>query len=360
MREGGVEIPAEPVGRLPRSFQLHALAIRAAAVLVAGLHLAYIIELASEHILVVVVHVIEIGACCELRALIAIAKLHVLQLLGLQVLHLVVLVVVARGLLVAQGVTGIHAVVLVYLVVETELRVEEVEVVVCPVSLRAVHVDIIVARILHAVSHMAILQVEVGVETGEEGPRLLGIDVEVGLPRAVPVILVARVELVDFVLGPEHLSPVVADVFVPTAAEGRLEVFLVVVVDACHDAIEVVLHDLLACQVAFVFRVRQAVVHVVLASLVFVVVTIAVGVVQRHVGRPALSEQLVPDGLVVHLVIVVGLVLVVVHVALLVVIFAARVVASSVEALLIFGGVVPCVVCLLGAVPGHELHHRVV
>ena len=94
-------------------------------------------------------------------------------------LHFIVLVVVACGLLMADSVAGIEAIVAVELIVDAKLRVEEVEVVVCPVALRTVLVDVIVAGILHAVAHVAILQVYVSVETGEEGPRFFCIDIEV-------------------------------------------------------------------------------------------------------------------------------------------------------------------------------------
>ena len=278
----------------------------------------------------VVVHVIEVGSSRELRALVAVAELHVLQLLCLEVLHLVVLVVVARRLLVAYGVARVEAVVLVNLVVDSELRVEEVEVVVCPIALRAILVDVIVAWVLHAVAHVAVLQVYVRVQAREERPRLLGVDVEVRLPRPVAVILISGIEAVGLVLRPQHLAPVVADVFVPSAAERSLVVGLVVVVDAGHEAVEVVLHYLLSRQVAFQLRVGESVFAVVLVGLVLVVISVAVGIVQRDVRRPVLSIELAPDGLVVHLVIVVGLVPVVVHVALVVVVFATRVVASSV------------------------------
>ena len=231
----------------------------------------------------VVIHIIEVGTGGELLTLITVAELNVLQFLSFQMLHFIVLVVVARGLLMADGVAGIEAVVAVELIVDTKLRVEEVEVVVCPVAFRAVLVDVIVAGILHAVAHVTILQVYVSVETGEEGPRLFRIDVEVGLPCAVAVIFVSGIERVDLVLCPQHLTPMVADIFVPSAAEGSLIVRLVVVVDTCHHAVEVILHELLTCQVALELCVGQSVVPVVLVRLVLVVVAIAVGVVQRDV-----------------------------------------------------------------------------
>ena len=58
--------------------------------------------------------------------------------------------------------------------------------------------------------------------------------------------------------------------------------------------------------------------------------------------------------------IVVGLILIIMYVTLVVVVLAAGVVASSIEALLIFRGIVPGVVGLFGAVEGQQLHHGVV
>ena len=58
--------------------------------------------------------------------------------------------------------------------------------------------------------------------------------------------------------------------------------------------------------------------------------------------------------------IVVGLIFIIMYVTLVVVVLAAGVVASAVEALLVFGRIVPGVVGLFGTVEGQELHHGVV
>ena len=70
--------------------------------------------------------------------------------------------------------------------------------------------------------------------------------------------------------------------------------------------------------------------------------------------------MLVPEQLIVLLVIVVSLSVIVVHVTLLVPVFATGVIGTSEAALLVLRRVVPGVIGLLHTVPGDELHHGLV
>ena len=58
--------------------------------------------------------------------------------------------------------------------------------------------------------------------------------------------------------------------------------------------------------------------------------------------------------------VVICLIIIVMHITLFVVILATRVIGASIEALLIFRGVVPGVIGLLDTIPGDELHNRIV
>ena len=169
-------------------------------------------------------------------------------------------------------------------------------------------------------------------------------------------------KIVHGLLHPGDVAEVSAVVAVPAAAEGGLQVAFVVVDDRGHGAVEIVVHPLLAYQVALgpCLCLVQVVLEERALSLVLFVVAVAFGVVEGCVEAQLLAQALVPDELVVLLVVVVGLSVVVVRVAVGVPVFAAGVVAATVELLLILAGVVPGVVGLLHAVEGDELHGGVV
>ena len=134
---------------------------------------------------------------------------------------------------------------------------------------------------------------------------------------------------------------------------------MVVVVDGSDCAIEVVAHLLAVYEVVLhLYRVQSKTGVVLIAVLL--VVTIATGIVERSIEVPKIGEALVPDELIVLRVIVICLVVIVSAVSVYICIFATRVVATAIKALLILGCVVPCVVSFFLTIEGDELHHGVV
>ena len=182
---------------------------------------------------------------------------------------------------------------------------------------------------------MAVLQVEECAETLDKLPLCLAIDVEVCFPCGVAVVLEAWEHLLLWLLYPIDETEVVAVIFVPATTESSLEALVVVVVDRCDGAIEVVVHLLLPYEVSLELHVRETILLKVLVHLVLLVVALSLGVVECHVEVQVRIEYLVPDELVVLLMVVVGLVVVVVYVAVSIVILSAGVVAASVKALLV-------------------------
>ena len=357
-REGKVGIPAEPVHRLPSTFQFNASAVTLAAILIAGNHLADVVELTREHILVVVEHIVEVHASREAATAVLIAHLNILQAFGLEVLDVVVLIIVAHGLAVRHGIRGVEAVVAVEFVVEAHLGVEEVEIVVRPQAL-CLATDIPVGRVLQAIAHVAVLQICETAQAAQKLPFGLCVNVEVGFPGAVSVVFMADGQIVERLLHPEHLAKVVADVLVPSAAEDSLEAAVGMVVERGDGAIEIVLHFLLAHEVGLELLRGEAVVLQVLIALVLFVVTITACPVQGYVEVERRQEALRPKQLIVLLVIDIVLVVVVMHVALIVPVFTAGVIAATIKALLVFRSVVPSVVGRFGIVEGDKLDHGV-
>ena len=208
---------------------------------------------------------------------------------------------------------------------------------------------------------MAILQVNVGIQSAQELVGHLSIDVEVGLLRLVVVVFVVRHQSINRILHPCYQTVVVTFILVPSASQYSLQVALVVILNRSHSTIEVVSHLLLAHQVAAGpchFGVQVVLKQGALA-LVFLVIAITSGIVQGCVEVQYIVQALVPYQLVVLLMVVVRLVVVIARVPLFVVILATRVIGTSKEALLIFRRVVPCMVGLFHAIEGDEFHHRV-
>ena len=208
---------------------------------------------------------------------------------------------------------------------------------------------------------MAILQVEEGAETLDKLVACLAIDIEVGLLGIVAIVFEVIVAGdVTVYLVPKHISPVVTIIFVPTTTNVCGEILLVVVVDRGDGTIEVVAHLLATDEIILQFGCVQTILGIVFMVLVFLVVTIATGIVERSIEVPKIGEALVPDELIVLRVIVICLVVIVSAVAVYICVLATRVVATAIKALLILGCVVPCVVSFFLTIEGDELHHGVV
>ena len=117
-----------------------------------------------------------------------------------------------------DGIRGIDFMMRRDVVVQTKLRIEEVEGVVD--NIFAVRISPLpVAWILHLIANMAILQVEVAVESWQEIVVHLTIDVPVSLLGIGTIILVVRLQFETFrhMLHPFHQAEVIAVIFVPSA-----------------------------------------------------------------------------------------------------------------------------------------------
>ena len=185
-------------------------------------------------------------------------------------------------------------------IVQTELRVEEIVLLVDDISICEICAKVHVTRILQLVIDMAILQVEEGAETLDKLVACLAIDVEIGLLGIVAIVLEVIVASdISVYLVPENISPVVAVILVPASSEVCCEVLLVVVVDRSDCAIEVIAHLLAADEIILQFGCVQTILGIVFMALVFLVVTIATCIVERSIEVPEIGEALVPNQLIV-------------------------------------------------------------
>ena len=197
-----------------------------------------------------------------------------------------------------NGVRSIHLVVGGDVVVQSELRIEEVERLVHVVDDALVVVPIdFVRRTFHLDTYMTILQVDECIQSAQEFIGYLAIDVEVGLLGVVVIVFVVRQQRVDGTLYPLDQSEVVAVVFVPAATQSSLQVALVVILNGGYDTIEVVVHLFLTYQVARSpgHLVVQAVFKQGTLALVLLIVTLSLGIVQCGVEAQHVAETLVPD-----------------------------------------------------------------
>ena len=313
----GVHLPAQPVGKLHACQQLDTHAVTLVHVL--GHQLANLVDLAVEHKLVLVVHVIQVGAQQVTVSAELVTGFPVIEFLARGMLEEeTVGVVVARRLLLGNGKRGIHAVLLVNLPVETSLGVEEVERLVDVKGLQAFGIGgpvplVIVAR--DAVADVAILQVGIGAQACGNHIVTLDIDVDVGLAAVVAVVLVVGSQRAGVVLDPDDLAVVVVAVAVDAAAQRGSQAFAGIL-QREDTAAEVAIHTFLPHQARLLagslgsHHGQQAVLLERTGVLVLLVVAEAIGIVQRHIEFPQGIERLVPDELVVGLAIDVLLVLI--------------------------------------------------
>ena len=339
LRPCGIDIPAEPVDGLQGCLNFYTEAV--ALVDIAGDGLANLVDLTCQYKLVFIVHPVEVSTSSEHLALVLVSKLQVVQTLSLGHLQFgidVVLEVVAGRLLVSDGVRDIHLVVGCDVVVDSELGVEEVERLVHVVddALVVVPVDFVRGS-FHLDAHMTVLQVDIGIQSTQEFVGHLTIHVEVCLLGIVVIVFVVWQQSVDGTLDPLDQSEVIAIVFVPAATQSSLQVALVVILNGGYDTIEVIVHLLLAYQVARgpSHRIVQVILKQGTLALVLLIVALSLGVVQCCIETQYVVEALIPDELIVLLVVVVRLVVVIARVAVGIVVFTAGVVGATVKLLFV-------------------------
>ena len=167
-----------------------------------------------------------------------------------------------------NGIRCIHAVVVISLIIESKLRIEEIELLVeIEDNLLVIFVPC-VRKSRHLNAHMPILQVGKGTQTLDELPVYLSVNIAVHLLSVVVVILVIRLQcggshlihILLFAVGflyliergtrPNDFSKVAAHIFVPTATNVGSQSTVVVIVNGTYGTIKIVVHPLLAHQVA--------------------------------------------------------------------------------------------------------------
>ena len=254
-------------------------------------------------------------------------------------------------------------------VVQSELRVEEVEVVVDN-DLSVLICSIPVAWVLHFIANMAILQVDEAIQTRHKVVVDFAINVPVSLLGVVAIILEIRLKIIALwkVLHPLYESEVVAIVLVPTTSKYSLYVCMIVIYDRSHKSIEIVVHLLLANQIALLKKIIPLkpsfwcwqIVSKRTSGLILLVVALALGIVACHIKIQHTRQMLIPYQLIVLLMVVISLTIVIVAVSLLVPVLTTRVIGTSIETLFVLRGVVPGVISLLLSVPGNELYDGIV
>ena len=223
----GVHVPAQPVGEVHTSQQLDTHAV--ALVHVLGHEFTDLVDLAVEHELVLVVHVVKVGTEQETARTELVTGFPVIEFFARGMLQeQAVGVVVARGLLLGHGKRGIDTVLGVDLPVETSLGVEEIKGLVDIEGLQTLGVGgpvplVVVAR--DAVTDVAVLQVGIGAQAARDKVVTFYINVEIGLTAVVAVVLVVRVQRAGVVLDPDDLTVVVVAVAVDAAAQCGCQLF---------------------------------------------------------------------------------------------------------------------------------------
>ena len=272
-------------------------------------------------------------------------------------------VIVARGFLLGHSKRQIHAVFGVNLPVETCLGVEEIERLVDVEGLQALGVGgpiplVVIAR--DAVADVAILQVGIGTQAASDHVISLDVNIEIGLAAIVAVILVVRVQRVGVILHPNDLAKVVVTVTVDAAAQRGIQP-VTAILQRENTAAKAAIDAFLAHQARFLDSAlgrhhgQQSILLERAGILVFLIVAVAIGIMQGHIEFPQGIKRLIPNQLVVGLAIDILLVLVKARHLAVVLDFAIWVV-GAVLLQVIAADAVPSVVGILLAAKSDESH----
>ena len=230
---------------------------------------------------------------------------------------------------------AIDAVMAVELPRKSALGVEEVEMLAHVQQLVTIITHLVVLT-LNFIVDMAVLQVSVGRQPIQEGIAGFGIDIPVIFGSVVEIIVAVGIGIPPTLLHPKHTAEVVAVIMVKASAKGSIPPPMLVV-EREHSSEKPVVHRLLAHQVALFYQFAiflerpQAIFDEIAVYLVFLVVAVALGVVQPHIELQGIAEAVVEQQLPVLLRIVICLILVILPVALLIIILATRVIRPAIE-----------------------------
>lgn len=328
LAQGGVGLDGQPFGGAHASLQLNAHAVRVLDI--GGEGFADVADGTGLYKLVVVVHIVEVGASLEDASVVVVAQLIVEELLWLgEGIGAVVGEVVTLGLAVAHGHGGVD-VVAVRVEGDAALGVEEGVLLVDVEFLVVVATLVVIELVVDAVGlvvHIAELHV------AEDGPMVgksvgrLDEDIAVELlciGVVIFVVAIGEVFVSHALVGDiGHIAEVVALEVLGRDAADDVPVCILVTGEP-HEAVGVLAESFLADEVGLFHLIAFSVIigHAKLREFVvrteLLVVAVAVGVVQRGRGRPMLvdlpsgGEEVVvlpevvggavPEGAVVHLV----------------------------------------------------------
>ena len=148
------------------------------------------------------------------------------------------------------GVGGIDLMVGRDIIVQSELRIEEIIRLLHIVDNTLIGIPVDLVRgTNHLDTHMTILQVNISIQTRHEVIGYLAIDVEVGFLGIVVIVFMVRLQCCHGTLHPSDIAKVVTIILVPATTQGCLQVLMVVIVQRGYHTIEVIEHLLLAHQV---------------------------------------------------------------------------------------------------------------
>ena len=152
---------------------------------------------------------------------------------------------------------------------------------------------------------------------------------------------------------------------VGATAENCIEAAMIVI-EREHTAAETIIHLLATDEVGF-FHLGvanvvglQAIFGESATGFILLIVTIALGVVETHIQLPIGRETMLANKLEIPLSVVVGLVVIVAYIAIIIDIFATRVVSATKFSHFVFGGIIPSMIGFLLATKSDETHRSAV
>ena len=253
-------------------------------------------------------------------------------------IKLAVRIIVSSRLLMCHAERTEQTIVTVYLPIKSHFGIKEVEGFIDVEALKSVigYGIPFVVHTFYLILDMTILHI--GIHVQSVGQLIIGfqVNISVVLCSLVAVIFMFRFQHPDVILHPKHLPEMITFVTIESTAQCSIQM-LILIRKREDTPSETIVHGLLAHQITpshfltVEHKRIQAIFHQRTSVLVFLIITVALGVMQAKIQVPCRRKLMIEKQLIILLHIVVYLIIIKVHLSVLIRIdVATRIVSSTI------------------------------
>ena len=192
----------------------------------------------------------------------------------------------------------------------------------------------------------------IGIHVQSVGQLIIGfqVNISVVLRSFVAVIFMFRLQHANVILHPKHLPEMITFVTVESTTQCSIQM-LILIRKREDTPSETIVHSLLAHQITpshfltVEHKRIQSIFHQRTSVLVFLIITVALGVMQAKIQVPCRRKLMIEKQLIILLHIVVYLIIIKVHLSVLIRIdISTRIVSSTILLHFFFRSIIPCMI----------------